>query len=111
MIGWHLVYEFYGVDPELLDDEEKVMEILKKVCEETGMKIIKGASHKFTPHGVTGFYILAESHISIHTWPEEGSAAIDVYYCGKEEQVRRAGELLIKYFKPRKVKEKFLVRE
>ncbi len=111
MKGYHLIYELYRVDQNLLDDEKKIMEILKRVCKESGMKIIKGTSHKFQPQGVTAFYILAESHISIHTWPEEGSAAVDIYYCGEEENVRKAGDLILKYFKPKKVKERFLVRE
>ena len=106
-----MLLEIYGVDSKLLDDEARVNRILKRICHESGMKIIKGSSNKFQPQGLTAFYILAESHISIHTWPEEGAAAVDIYYCGEEEQVRKAGDLVLKYFKPKRVKERFLVRE
>ena len=111
MKGYHLLYEIYGVDKKLLDNPERIINILKKACEKSGMKVLKGDFYKFKPVGVTAFYILAESHISIHTWPEEGSASVDIYYCGEEEQVRKAGDFLLKYLKPEKVKERFLVRE
>lgn len=111
MKGYHLIYEVYGVDEKLLDDANRIMKLLKHVCKKAGMKVIKGDYHKFPRQGVTAFYILAESHISIHTWPEEGSAAIDIYYCGEEKSVRIAGEFLLKELKPKKVKERFLIRE
>ena len=111
MTGYHLILELYEVDPKILDDASFIMKALKEISEKAGMKVLKGDFYKFSPYGVSAFYILAESHISIHTWPEENSAAIDIYYCGEEEQVRKAGDLVLKYFKPKKVKERFLVRE
>ncbi len=110
MKGHHLILDLFGVDRKLLDDEEEIMRILKEVSEKCGMRIIKGAYHKFTPQGVTAFYILAESHISIHTWPEYGDAAVDVYYCGDKKQVEKAGELLVEYFKPKRVIKRFFER-
>ena len=98
-VGHHVLVSLYGVSFALLNDVtgiESAFERAVEICEAT---VLNRFSHKFTPQGVTIVYALAESHISIHTFPEKGTCAIDVYTCGDMDSM--AGmEYLIEYFQP-----------
>ncbi len=78
----HVLFSLYGCDAELLNDEEFIRKILFEATNEMGATFIMTQSHKFDPQGVTAVTLLAESHISIHTWPENGTAVCDVFTCG-----------------------------
>jgi S-adenosylmethionine decarboxylase len=82
----------------LLNDPDFVQRSLRdaaRVCEST---LIEEVIHQFHPQGVTALALLAESHISIHTWPELGYAAIDIFTCGAETQPEKGCEYLIRVF-------------
>lgn len=81
-IGTHCLLELYGCSPELLDDHDFVVRTLRAAAERAGATWLNHASHRFTPQGVTAVGLLSESHISIHTWPEDGFATADVFTCG-----------------------------
>jgi len=81
-LGKHCVAELYGCDHTILDNEKVLSELLKEAINVAGATLLNMSSHKFTPQGVTIVALLSESHISIHTWPEDGSAALDVFTCG-----------------------------
>lgn len=79
--GTHLLVDLWGArnlsDPELID------EVLREAAERAGATILHSHFHHFTPNGgVSGVVVLAESHISIHTWPEREFAAVDIFMCG-----------------------------
>lgn len=78
----HVLFTLYGCDAELLDDENYIREILFEATNHMGAKFLKTQSHKFSPQGVTAVTLIAESHISIHTWPENNLAVCDVFTCG-----------------------------
>ena len=79
----HILFDLkYCISNDLLDDEEYVKESLKLASEAAGCEILKIDSHKFDPQGVTAYALLAESHISIHTWPEKNVAKCDIFTCG-----------------------------
>ncbi len=100
MLGHHIIIELHGVSPELLDDLEFLRKTLIKAAERAGATIIGDIFHKFSPHGVTGIVAIKESHISIHTWPEFGYAALDVFTCrGIDPNI--ALEYIIEKLKPR----------
>ena len=65
----------------LLDDEEHIRETLIEAAKIAKLELLKVDTHKFQPHGVTGYALLAESHISIHTWPEDNIARCDLFSC------------------------------
>ena len=65
----------------LLDNEEYIRETLIEAVKIAKLKLLKVDTHKFQPHGVTGYALLAESHISIHTWPEDNIARCDLFSC------------------------------
>jgi len=81
-MGKHYLLNLYGCSFVLLDDEQYLIELLENAAEASGATVLQTISKKFDPQGVTVVSLLAESHISIHTWPEEGRASVDVYTCG-----------------------------
>jgi S-adenosylmethionine decarboxylase len=85
-----------------LDDLAGIKEAFEEAVEVCGATVLNRFSHQFHPQGVTVVYALAESHISIHTFPEEGSCAIDVYTCGTMRSMD-AMQVLIKHFSPMEI--------
>ncbi len=81
-IGRHLIAEFYACKGDLLDDVEAIRERLRAAAETIGATIVGDTFHRFCPQGVSGSVVIAESHLSIHTWPETGYVAVDIYTCG-----------------------------
>ncbi len=81
-LGKHCFCEVFDCSQEILDDEILITTIIKEAINKAGATLLNVASHKFQPQGVTIVALLSESHISIHTWPENHSAAIDVFTCG-----------------------------
>jgi S-adenosylmethionine decarboxylase len=85
-LGQQLIVELYGCDRTLLDDPSRLEQILTESIRRSGGTIIRPCFHQFSPHGVTGVVVIAESHVSIHTWPEFGYCALDVFTCGTQVQ-------------------------
>ena len=83
-----------GCPFELLDDEQNIRMLLYRATKECKSTLLNLATHKFEPQGVTGVAMLAESHISIHTWPEKGIAMCDIFTCGDGCQPELAVEYL-----------------
>lgn len=81
-MGNHLLLEVYDVKFDLLNDGISIQEAMENGVKRAGMTILNIYQHCFIPQGVTIVMALSESHVSCHTWPEEGSIAIDVYTCG-----------------------------
>ncbi|MFC1670830.1 adenosylmethionine decarboxylase [Spirochaetota bacterium] len=81
-LGKHYIAEFYGCNRTSIDDIDRIENILLKAVEISNATMIKPFFHKFSPQGVTGVILIAESHLSIHTWPERGYAAVDLFSCG-----------------------------
>ena len=85
--GVHLVADFKDVEWGILDNEERLKDILFQACKVGNLTVLTGNSWKFEPQGVTCYYVLSESHISIHTAPELGTAHVDIYHCGNNGNV------------------------
>lgn len=91
--GQHLLAEYHGCDPTVLNDIDRIEALLRQAAQEADASIVASVFHPFTPHGVTGVVVVEESHLSIHTWPEHGYAAVDFYTCG-DCNPRRADKFL-----------------
>lgn len=78
--GVHLIVDLHGA--ERLDDLDHIETTLRRCVEAAGATLLHIHLHHFQPNGVSGVAVLAESHISIHTWPDAGYAALDVFMCG-----------------------------
>lgn len=98
--GTHLLIDLWGATN--LNSPEEIEQTLRQCAIESGATILHSHMHHFEPHGVSGVVVLAESHISIHTWPERGYAALDVFMCG-EANPYKAIDILKAYFKPSSV--------
>ena len=81
-IGRHLIAEYYDCDSAIIDDLDAVAEHLRAAAEEVGATIVNESYHRYAPQGVSGTILIAESHLSIHTWPERGYVAVDIFTCG-----------------------------
>lgn len=81
-LGRHVLAEVYRCDPEVLNDLEGVREIMVEAALQAGAEIRDVAFHQFSPQGVSGVVVISESHLAVHTWPELGYAAVDIFTCG-----------------------------
>ena len=81
-LGKALAVEFYNCNRDILNDVQVVEQLLKEAALEAKATIVESVFHLFNPHGVSGVVVIAESHLAIHTWPEYGYAAIDIFTCG-----------------------------
>ncbi len=98
--GTHLLADLYGIDAAKLTSVERIDALLRAGAEAAGAHILHSHFHSFgEAQGVTGVVLLAESHISIHTWPEVGFAAADIFMCG-DAQPQLALQVLERALKP-----------
>ncbi len=94
-LGRHLLVELYDCDKEALNDLDLLRGVMLDAAIESGAVVLGDSFHRFSPQGVSGVVIIAESHLSIHTWPEFGYAAVDVFTCGTTVQPEKAAQVLI----------------
>jgi S-adenosylmethionine decarboxylase len=97
--GVHCILELFDCPFELLNNETFICRMIDLAAAESGSTLLSMTSHHFDPQGVTALGLLAESHISIHTWPENGYAAADIFTCGSHCDPQKASEFLIEKLK------------
>ena len=95
----HILFDFKKCSSDILDNELYIKFSLEGAAEVAGCKILKVETHKFEPQGVTGYALLAESHMSIHTWPEKGIAKCDIFTCNEKCTPQKAVEYMKEAFK------------
>jgi len=83
-LGKQLIVELYGCNRTLLDEPNHSERILVEAVNRSGATVIRPFFHHFSPHGVSGVVVIAESHVAIHTWPEFGYCAVDIFTCGNQ---------------------------
>jgi len=93
--GNHLLLELYGCNREKLNDEPYLRCQLNSAAKLARASVLNIVSNKFEPYGVTAIALLAESHLSIHTWPESQYSAIDIFTCGRNMKPKLASQFLI----------------
>lgn len=93
--GRHHLIDLYDCDPGILDDRDGLRAVVLDAVRLSGATIIADVFHKFSPQGVTGVVAIAESHVSIHTWPEHGFAAVDAFTCSEQMNVGT----MVEYFR------------
>ena len=81
-IGRHLIAEYYDCAADVIDDLETVQRLLHEAAVAVGATVVGEAFHRYAPQGISGTLLIAESHLSIHTWPEAGYVAVDIFTCG-----------------------------
>ena len=83
-LGKHVIVEMYDCRPGILNDLEGIRKAMLDAADIAGATIVGEIFHHFSPHGVSGAVVIAESHLSIHTWPEYRYAALDLFTCGEK---------------------------
>lgn len=81
-LGTHILIELYECKMQLLNDAEHIEQLLVRAATEAGASVVSSHANLFNPHGVSAVVIIAESHVTVHTWPEHRYAAVDVFTCG-----------------------------
>ena len=99
----HILFDLLESPSELLDDEDYIRFSLYNATKISNSKLINLTVHKFKPQGITGLAMLADSHISMHTWPEKNIAKCDIFTCGDKCDPHKAVEYLGKAFKANKI--------
>lgn len=97
-LGTHLLLELRDCNPKTLGSLEFVKNAMQNAALEAKATIVEVAFHEFSPFGVSGMVVIAESHLAIHTWPEYGYAAVDVFTCGDLIKPQVAAKFLIEQF-------------
>jgi S-adenosylmethionine decarboxylase len=92
-LGKHWLIECYECNPSTINSPERLEEIFLEAAQKSGATIVGSHFHSFDPQGVSGVVVIAESHFSVHTWPEHQYAAVDVFTCGESIDVDRAIEV------------------
>lgn len=95
----HIIADITSEDPRVLDDQAAILEAMTLAAKAANATILRTASHKFEPQGVTAFLLLSESHISVHTWPELNKAAVDIYTCGSHTDPEAGLEVLLEHLR------------
>ncbi len=101
-LGRHLLVELWDCD-DRINDVEVIRRAILESVEAIGATLIHLHVHEYAPQGVTGLAVLAESHLSLHSWPENGYLAADVFTCGTKTVPRRAVPVLERCFDPGRV--------
>ena len=101
--GDHYLVDLHGCDADLIANVEPTEEALLRAARDCGSTIIEHHFHQFSPHGASGIILIAESHISVHTWPENGFVAVDIFTSGTRMQPQVAIDILETAFKAERV--------
>ena len=94
-LGRHLLIELKDCNEEVLNDLDFLKRCLHDAAEQIGATVVNECFYEFSPHGISGVLIIAESHVCIHTWPEHGYAAVDIFTCGYSVKPERAVNPLV----------------
>jgi S-adenosylmethionine decarboxylase proenzyme len=98
-LGCLWAIELYGCESTKLDNIQQIEEVLVQAAKCCKATIVNKIFHKFSPQGVSGVILIAESHISVHTWPEYGYAACDIFTCNNTLAIDKAISLIKEEFK------------
>lgn len=99
--GEHVIADLWHCENNILNDPEKIKELLRLASLESGATPLKYIDHKFEPQGITGIWVLSESHCSAHTYPEIGYGHFDIFTCGTQCKPEKGIDFIEKVLKPK----------
>lgn len=103
-LGNQYIIELYQCNNDLLDSVDDLEILMREAALVAGATVVQQFFHKFSPQGVSGTIVIAESHLNIHTWPEYGFAAVDIFTCGEDLMPEKAMEFLANKLGAKKTK-------
>ena len=101
-LGKHILIEFWECEKSVLDNVNEIENLMLEAAKKAKVTIVEKCFHKFSPYGVSGVVVIAESHLAIHTWPEYNYAAVDFFTCNKNCNIEIAIEYLKEKFNSKK---------
>lgn len=93
-LGRHMTIEYYDCDRSILNNATLLEEVFRNAAKLSGATVIDSSFHAYQPQGVSGFVVIAESHFSVHTWPEHDYAAVDIFTCGTTINLQKAIDVI-----------------
>lgn len=108
--GRHIAIDTWGVDFNLLNSAEKLQHHMIEAAEACGATVLSVQAKQFDPQGATVLVLLSESHLSIHTYPEKGFAALDCYTCGETVDPEVAIDFMVKVLQPKQAYARKIIR-
>jgi S-adenosylmethionine decarboxylase len=99
-LGKHIIAELFQCQNDILDDLEAIKIMMISAAITAGAKVEEVSFHRFTPQGISGVVIISESHLTIHTWPELGYAAVDIFTCGEDTRPWDAYAYIVEKLRP-----------
>jgi|GEM_PF-582075 S-adenosylmethionine decarboxylase len=109
-VGIHIIADFYGVDKDKITYVEQIKPIFEETVRYAGLTKISSDYYQFKPKGCSGIVLIAESHLSFHTWPEHELITLDIYTCGDPKQAYLALEFLERALSPKKTSQMVIER-
>ncbi|OWP56981.1 MAG: S-adenosylmethionine decarboxylase [Thermoplasmatales archaeon B_DKE] len=109
-VGVQIIADLYGVDEELISDANRLYPVFEGAIKHGRLTEISSDYYQFQPKGASGVVLLAESHLSFHTWPEHGLVTLDIYTCGDPESADIAFNYIVSLLRPESVDYKKLNR-
>jgi S-adenosylmethionine decarboxylase len=109
-VGVRVLLDLYGVPAARLDDPEGLRASLEKAARDGGAHVVESRFSRFDPYGASGVVMLAESHVAIHTWPELGFAAVDVFTCGAPEVAASVSDQIVTLLAPTSCERRTIAR-
>ena len=106
----HFLVELWDADQQMLNSVTEVRRILLESAQKARVTVLHSSFHQFNPVGVSGVVVIAESHITIHTWPEAGYAAADIFTCGDQALPEAAAQHLSHAFNAKQVEVTRIIR-
>jgi S-adenosylmethionine decarboxylase len=99
-VGAHVLLDLYGIPAAQLDDLDHLRACLEQAARDGGAHVVESRFSRFSPQGASGVVILAESHLAVHTWPELGFAAVDVFTCGAPSVADGVADAVVRLLAP-----------
>jgi S-adenosylmethionine decarboxylase proenzyme len=109
-IGTHLLVTLKGCSSDILNNENELAQLTRTAASATGATVLKVCSHQFAPQGVTAIAVLAESHASLHTYPESNKVFWDCFTCGSTCNPELSVRVLVDALKPKSITTQFVPR-
>ncbi|MEM4641023.1 MAG: adenosylmethionine decarboxylase [Candidatus Pacearchaeota archaeon] len=103
--NYTLIACLHSTKERIIDFEEKISLVIKEVIKKSNLNLVRGKElvYRFKPYGVTALYILKQSHIAIHTWPEKEFVRVDIFSCSGKKYAKKAYEEILKVLEPSRV--------
>lgn len=109
-VGIHIIADLYGVESDIIAEADRMYPIIENAVKVGKLTKISSDYYQFQPRGSSGVVLLAESHLSFHTWPEHGLVTLDIYTCGDPRTAEEAFQYIVDRLKPSQIDCKRLKR-